>query len=133
MKILTEAETAIAFAKAWNTLDSTDFLKLLAPDVCYASQWVFEELEGKDSISDYLIGKMETVKKSSVSPQDFKVYAELGKTAVVSGRDCVLMAQGQKEQITSLVVFEVENGLLKRFDMCMPELYGFIRTNIYPV
>ena len=45
--VLTELDAATAYARAWNRLDCKKFLELLAPDANYASQWVFEELEGK--------------------------------------------------------------------------------------
>ena len=51
---LTEKDAAIAYARAWNRLDPNDFLALLAGDARYASQWVFEELEGLEAISSYL-------------------------------------------------------------------------------
>ena len=58
MRRLTEVMAATAFARAWNRLDPTEFIKLLDADARYASQWVFEELVGRDAIADYLIGKM---------------------------------------------------------------------------
>jgi hypothetical protein len=44
---LTEKDAAIAYAKAWNRLDCSKFLKLLDENAHYASQWVFEEIESK--------------------------------------------------------------------------------------
>lgn len=57
MADVTENEVVIAFAKAWNRLESDRFLALLSPDARYASQWVFDELVGASAISDYLRGK----------------------------------------------------------------------------
>lgn len=62
MDELTETEAVLAFAKAWNRLEPEQFLALLAPDACYASQWVFSELVGASAISEYLRGKMRTVR-----------------------------------------------------------------------
>ena len=72
---LTEKEAAIAFARAWNRLDATEFLALLAPDAKYASQWVFDELQGKDAIGDYLRAKLKTVKAtlSTTNNQRFEL------------------------------------------------------------
>jgi hypothetical protein len=124
---LTELDAATAYARAWNALDATQFLELLAPDAHYASQWVCEELESKAAITAYLTGKMETV-KSSKTP----VFAELGKTSTgFAGRDCVVLAQGQKDAISAAVLFDVERGRIKWFDLCMPELLGLIRSGQY--
>jgi hypothetical protein len=125
---LTENDAAIAYARAWNTLDCSEFIKLLDENAHYASQWVFEELESKAAISDYLIGKMKTVKNAGS-----KVYAELGKTrSSFVGRDCVLLAQGNKEEIQAVVLFEVANNKITRYDLCIPELLNAKRTGVYP-
>lgn len=99
---LTEKDAAIAYARAWNRLECSDFLELLATDAHYESQWVFSELASKDDIADYLITKMETVKSAGN-----KVFAELGKTRLGSiGRDCVFIAQGRKEEVKAVVLLK---------------------------
>jgi hypothetical protein len=123
----TEEEAAFAFAKAWNRLDPEDFLTLLAPAARYASQWVFKELAGA-SIADYLRGKMDTIRKNGISNPDSRVQVEIGKTG--DGRPCALMMQGITKQ--AVVLFEVRDGKITRYDLCMPELYGVERSGIYP-
>jgi len=126
---LTEKDAAIAYARAWNRLDCSDFLELLDENAHYASQWVFEELEGKSAISDYLIGKMKTVKNAGS-----KVCAELGNTrSGFAGRDCVFLAQGKKEEIQAAVLFEIANNRIYRYDLCIPELLNVERTGVYPI
>ena len=51
-----ELEAAKAYARAWNLFDCKEFIKLLASDAHYASQWVLVELESKDKIANYLAG-----------------------------------------------------------------------------
>ena len=126
--VLTELDAATAYAAAWNRLDCTQFLELLAPDAHYASQWVFEELESKTAIGDYLTGKMQAVRNAKTP-----VFAELGTTtAGFAGRNCVAVAQGDKNVVSAVVLFEVEGNHIKRFDLCMPELLGVERTGQYP-
>lgn len=128
MKI-TERDAATAYARAWNRLSCDDFLSLLDENAHYASQWVFDELKSRQEISDYLKGKMQTVKGS-----DAKVYAELGVTrSGFAGRHCVLLAQGQKEEIKAVVLFEVIEGRIKRYDLCIPDLLDAERTGVYPI
>ena len=134
MRAFTEADAAREFARAWNRLDPADFLKRLMPEARYASQWVFEELAGKSAIADYLTAKMRTVKNHALHNPDVKVFAELGKTTTgFIGRDCVFMAQGRKENVTAVVLFEVEGEMIKRYDLCIPELLGVVRSGVYPI
>lgn len=126
---LTEKDAAIAYARAWNRLECSDFLELLAPDAIYESQWVFDELASKDVIADYLIHKMKAVKNAGN-----KVFAELGKTRLGSfGRDCVFIAQGKKEEVKAVVLFKVADDKIQRYDLCVPELYDVERSGIYPI
>lgn len=134
MTTLNEAMAAKAFAKAWNQLDLTEFLALLDANACYASQWVFEELVGRDAISDYLVNKMRTIKANSVKAPQNKVHAELGITTTgFSGRDCAILTQGAKKEVAAVVLFEVSDGQITRYDMCMPELLNVARSGEYPV
>ena len=64
-------DAAKAYADAWATLDFSRFVALLAPDARYASQYVLEELVGRDAIQSYLIGKVAAVRRSG-----FAVTAE---------------------------------------------------------
>ena len=126
---LTEKDAAVAYAKAWNRLDCSEFICLLADDACYASQMVLEELEDKHVISDYFVKKIKAVKAD-----DANVYAELGITREgFIGRNCVFLSQGKKEEVQAAVLFEVDNGKIKRYDLCVPELLNVERTGIYPV
>ncbi|SHH81274.1 nuclear transport factor 2 family protein [Desulfofustis glycolicus] len=126
---LTESQAATAYAQAWNRLDCRKFLELLAKDCCYASQYVFEELIGREKISEYLVGKIQ-----SVIATRSKVIAGLGALETPNpGRDCALLFQNNTEEITAVILFEVENGAIKRYDLCMPELFSVHNKGIYPV
>ncbi|MEN6572369.1 MAG: nuclear transport factor 2 family protein [Anaerolineaceae bacterium] len=126
--IESEFDAAEAYARAWNRLDCTEFVELLAPDASYASQWVFEELEGKEAIEKYLTNKIKAVKEGK-DP----IFAEL-TTATESypGKDCVAMAQGDKQVVAAVVIFEVNDSRIKRIDMCMPNLFNLKRSGNYP-
>ena len=125
---MTEKDAAIAYARAWNTLDCNHFLELLDENTHYASQWVLEELEGKDAIPKYFIQKMNTVKDTGAN-----VYAELGTTRSRSSDcDCVLMSQGEKDEVQAVVLFGMNNYKIQRYDLCMPELLNVERTGVYP-
>ncbi len=128
---LTERDAAIAYARAWNRLDPSEFLSILSPNAKYASQWVFEELEGRSAIGEYLIGKFRTVKAYSINDPSNKVRVEIGTTRTGNtDRPCAYMKQGSHEAV---VIFTIENDLVARYDQCIPQLYQPDRLNVYPI
>ena len=134
MTDLTEEDVVFAFAKAWNRLEPDGFLALLAPEVRYASQWVFEELVGVATISDYLRGKMRTVRAHSVNDPNSRVRVEVGRTACgEDGRPCAFMTQGHGNEVQAAVLFEISDGRVSRYDLCIPQIVGAVRTGVFPV
>ena len=139
---MNELELVKLYAKAWNTLTFETIEPYLDEDVVYESQKVFSSLNGKNEVSEYLRGKMATI-KNVVYKSD--VYAELGycgtqnnqSVQVLSaydGRPCVLMAQGDISKVLALVLLEVESGKIKRVDICteVPRPSSATRTGEYP-
>ena len=134
MSEFTEEDAVMAFAKAWNRLEPQGFLALLAPQARYASQWVSEELEGLPAITDYLTQKMQTVRAFGVNDPNSRVRVEVGRTAIgPSGRPCAFMTQGYGNPIQAAVVFDVRDGEIQHYDLCIPQLLGAVRTGVYPV
>lgn len=134
MTDLTQEDVVFAFAKAWNRLEPDGFLALLAPEARYASQWVFEELVGVATISDYLRGKMRTVRAHSVNDPNSRVRVEVGRTACgEDGRPCAFMTQGRGNEVQAAVLFEISDGRVSRYDLCIPQIVGAVRTGVFPV
>lgn len=134
MANLTEEQAAHAFATAWNRLEPEGFLALLAPDARYASQWVFDELTGISDISDYLQAKMRTVRAHSVNNPESRVRAEIGRTSLGdSGRPCAFMTQGQNTPVQAAVLFQIRDGKVSRYDLCIPQIVGAVRSGVYPI
>ena len=134
MTDLTEEDVVFAFAKAWNRLEPDGFLALLAPEARYASQWVFEELVGVATISHYLRGKMRTVRAHSVNDPNSRVRVEVGRTACgEDGRPCAFMTQGRGNEVQAAVLFEISDGRVSRYDLCIPQIVGAVRTGVFPV
>ena len=134
MNELTEEDAVFAFAKAWNRLEPDGFVALLAPDARYASQWVFEEIVGADVIQAYLTGKMQTVRAYAVNDPNSRVRVEIGRTAHGDGgRPCAFMTQGQGNAVQAAVIFEVGDGQVVRYDLCIPQILGAVRTGVFPI
>lgn len=139
---MNESELVELYAKTWNTLNPAIIEPYLADDVVYESQVVFSALIGKEAVFDYLQGKMQTIKKTRYKSD---VFAEIGycgsqdgnKIQVLSVSDfqsCVLMAQGNPDEVIALVLLETEAGKIKRIDICteVPHPSSAIRTGEYP-
>ena len=134
MNDVTEEDVVFAFAKAWNRLEPDGFLVLLSPDARYASQWVFEELVGDSAIADYLRSKMRTVGAHSVNDPNSRVRVEVGRTDQgEGGRPCAFMTQGRGNEVQAAVLFEISDGKVSRYDLCIPQILGAVRTGVFPV
>ena len=115
---LSKEDAALAYARAWNRLNVGYLEPWLAEDVCYASQHVSDELACRTDYLSYLKPKMKAVANS-----DMSVFAELGETRTNPGyggspETCVVMAQGTKDDIVGVVLFQTQGGYIQRIDMC---------------
>lgn len=122
-------ETALrAFASMMNTLDSSKLEPLLAVDFHYASQMVFAEIESKQEYLDYITPKLETIRASGS-----KVWAEMATLTHGFPGPCVVLAQGDKENLVAVVLAKVRGGFIERIDMCIvPTPQSAKRTGDYP-
>lgn len=139
---MTELELVKLYAKVWNTLKPELIESYLADDVVYESQQVFSSLDGKEVVFDYLKGKMQTIRDNI---QQSKVYAEVGYSRSYrgyyietkyepEGRPCVVLAQGNPDEVVALVLLEIGEGKIKRIDIITvaPIPSSATRTGEYP-
>lgn len=139
---MTEYELVEIYARAWNRLDFEILGPFLDDGVVYESQEVFDSLDGKKAVSDYLRGKFATIRRTRWKSE---VYAEIGHCGTQDGnniqvlsaepfRPCVLMAQGDPQKVLVLVLLNVESGKIKRIDLCtlVPHPSSAIRSGVYP-
>jgi len=117
-----------AYATTMNTLDSSKLEPLLAPDFHYESQMVFSEIKSKQEYLDYINPKLETVKASGT-----KVWAEMAMLTHSIPGPCVVLAQGEKENLVALVLAKVKGDFIERIDMCIvPTPQSTERSGEYP-
>ena len=125
---LTNEDALRAYAAMMNTGDASILEPLLAEDFHYASQRVFAEIESKVEYMDYIRSKLAAVKASGVH-----VWAEIGELERELPGPCVLLAQGEQDNLVGLVLAEVEAERIKRLDLCIaPSPHSAIRTGEYP-
>lgn len=130
IKRLSVKDALRAYAKMINMFDVSALEPLLAEDFHYASQSVFHEIESKQEYMEYIVPKLQTIKHS-----DTPVWAEMAALEqVYPGGPCVVVAQWGRENLVATVLSTVENGEIKRIDMCIvPSPYSAKRTGEYPV
>ena len=118
-----------AFASMMNTLDSSKLEPLLSDDFHYSSQMVLVEIESKQEYLDYINPKLDVVRTSGT-----KVWAEMAILTHSFPGPCVVLAQGDKENLVALVLAKVRGGQIERIDMCIvPTPQSAKRSGEYPV
>ena len=125
-----DIETALrAYASMMNTLDSSKLEPLLSDDFYYASQMVLLEIESKQEYLDYINPKLEVVRASGTM-----VWAEMAMLKHSFTGPCVVLAQGDKENLVALVLAKVKGDQIERIDMCIvPTPQSAKRSGEYPV
>ena len=125
-----DIETALrAFASMMNALDSSKLEPLLSDDFHYASQMVLAEIESKQEYLDYINPKLEVVRASGT-----KVWAEMAMLTHSFPGPCIVIAQGDKENLVALVLAKVKGDQIERIDMCIvPTPQSAKRSGEYPV
>lgn len=125
---LSKVEALRAYARMMHHLSADYLAPLLADDFHYASQWVFEEIQSKQQYLDYIGPKLEAIRASGN-----RVWAELGELQTYPGGPCLVMAQGDKNNISATVLVEVAGSKIKRLDMCfVPSPHSVRRSGEYP-
>jgi len=125
---LSKEEALWAYAQMMNTLDASNLEPMLAEDFHYASQWVLPEITSKADYLAYITSKLEAIRRSGAT-----VWAEMGVLDRELPGPCVVMAQGDKENLAAVVLAKVEGDKIKRLDLCgAPSPYSARRTGVYP-
>jgi len=126
--LLKEERALEAYAAMMNSLDASILEPLLAENFRYASQWVLEEIDSKTEYLNYIVPKLEAIRESGSS-----VWAEMGWINREFSQPCVIMAQGDRDDLVAVVFAKVEEGKIKRLDLCcVPAPTSAHRTGRYP-
>jgi hypothetical protein len=129
MNDLTQVQALEAYASMMNALDSSKIEAILAEDFHYSSQWVLADITSKQEFLDYITPKLEAIRIGGS-----EVWAEMGELTREIPGPCVVMAQGSKDNLLSVVLAKVESGKLKSLSMCgAPSPHHAIRSGRYPI
>ena len=125
-----DIETALrAYASMMNALDSSKLEALLSDDFHYPSQMGLDQIQSKQEYLDYINPKLEVVRASGT-----KVWAEMAILTHSFPGPCVVLAQGDKENLVALVLAKVKGERIERIDMCIvPTPQSAKRSGEYPL
>ena len=125
---LTEIDALRAYARMMNTLDASHLEPLLEDDFRYSSQWMVGELVSKQEYLDFIKPELLAIKQSGS-----RVYAEIAIIQAWGHSECVVTAEGEKENLIATVFAHVNHGKIRRIDMCnTPSPAETMRTGEYP-
>ena len=137
-----------ALQKGYESGDFSQLFPFLAHDCVLESQWVLEPNTGYDAVVSYFTGKGKTLAKHECFPT-CKIVELLGdcnpinSTAVsingleakpasfghmyTPGKLCLLMEQTLNGETNGIIVdVQIDSeGMVKRIDLCMPELFRY--------
>lgn len=118
----------IAYAAMMNSCDSSEFENLLADDFRHTSQAVLTDITSKAEFVKYIRQKLQTIKQSNAT-----VFAELGELDAYGHKDCVVLAQNNKNNLVATVLATVDGEKIKQIDLCtIPPPSQVKRTGVYP-
>ena len=125
----TEKMAATIYARAWNNLNTSFLFSFLSEDIVLESQNVLEPIKSKSEVLNYLNSKMQTISKAD---DEYKVFAQIG--SVFNCRPCVIISQGDKNNLTLTVLFTIRDELISRIDLCSvaPHPREAELTNYFP-
>jgi hypothetical protein len=133
--MMTEEDLIKELAKAWNNLNVSFIENLLIDDFRYSSQWVLEEMKGKDNYINFISRKFQKIRESIAENGD-KIIAEIGYcTQGFPNKPCIVLTQiSGNEKSPATLLIETDNGLIKRIDMCaIPAPETAILTGLIPM
>ncbi|MBC8601646.1 hypothetical protein H8784_07910 [Parabacteroides acidifaciens] len=101
----------IAFEEAWNKKDVSIIEPYLVPDFTYSSQWVLEEMKGKDKYLNYLAVKFNTIIQTG----------SVVKVNAIPNKKGIYLVQDNNRPV--IIAIKVHHGMAYRADMCFSDLY----------
>jgi hypothetical protein len=118
-----------AYARMLNTLDIDAFAPVIADDFQYASQMVLDEMTSKGEFLEYMRKKLVAMSSSTARP-----FAEMGQLSTYPFGSCVVVAQGDRNNLVCTVIAKVSGGKVSRLDLCIvPPPWTVARTGDYPI
>lgn len=117
-----------AYARMMNTLSAAHLEPLLAEDFHYESQWVLSAITSKREYLDYIRPKLDSIRASGS-----RVWAEMAELRGYANGPCLVLAQGEQDNLVATLLIKISDGKIQRADLCcVPPPTAATRTGEYP-
>jgi hypothetical protein len=111
-----------------NGLSADHLEPLLAEDFQYESQWVFSAITSKRAFLEYIRPKLDAIRHSGS-----RVWAEMAELSLTNRGPCLVLAQGQQDNLVATLLVKIADGKIQRADLCMvPPPESAWRSGEYP-
>ena len=123
----------IQLAKCWNHLDTSYVREYLSDNLVYDSQWVLENIMGKDDYLTYLEPKLEAIRVSRDAGK-MVVVAELASLQESEFTPIIVLTQVQTREVVKIsVLVEVVANKIKHISFCaIPDPSSAFLSGIVP-
>ncbi|MCY2976968.1 MAG: hypothetical protein NTW52_20120 [Planctomycetota bacterium] len=112
-------DAVYVIALAWNRRDANILEPFVTDDIVYQTEHLFEWVQGKSAVIEYLQNKMRLLPEDE---PEAKTFAEL---CVNNEWPCILISRGLKDDLASTIVAESKEGLITRLDVSHHSLDQF--------
>jgi hypothetical protein len=110
---LMKLEACRAYARMMNSLSTSHIEPWLADDLKYTSQWVAEDIVGKENYLAYIGGKIQSIKRAGS-----RVWAEIAYTDALNAVPCVVLAQSTPDDLKATLLIEMNGSKIGSMCMC---------------
>jgi hypothetical protein len=118
-------EALLSVKKGWDTLNAEEFLPLLDENFKYGSYWVSEQDLRLDKYKNYIVGKFNTIKKTSVKPEITLVVLKAGISQANYTYALLLNQKTESGVNEALLVFNFNGDKINNLYMTDPDIYSF--------
>lgn len=112
-----EKEFLLKLAEAYQQYDASIIEPYLADDMHYASMWVFHEMTSKKEYMDYLVGKLQTMKKSGTRIEFKLIPGGMHENGLV------ITNQKVEEGYMGFIADFNEEGKVKMLNITIPSFF----------
>jgi len=118
-------EALLSVKKGWNTLNAEEFMILLDKNFEYGSYWVNEPNLTLEKYKDYILGKFNSIKKTSSQPEITVVVLQAGISPVNYTYALLLNQKTESSVNEALLLFDFNENKICNLYMTDPDIYSF--------
>ena len=115
----------LSIKKGWDTLDAEEFMTVLNEEFEYGSYWVHESNLNLNDYKNYIKGKFDTIKNTSVQPEISVVVLKAGISPVNYTYALLLNQKMESSVNEALLIFDFNENKISKLYMSDPDIYSF--------